>query len=176
VIGLLHRDQIARLYASDVDADALQLATRNLALLTRDGLATRIVQIRELLERYGKPSHAQALASAKRLQSSATGEDLTSRLFQADATSVSDLTMALHGEQIDLVITDLPYGSQSTWQTDQQMLSPAWHLLEALHSILTDRTLIAICANKQQKIAHERYRRVDHFQIGKRRVAILRPL
>jgi 23S rRNA (guanine2535-N1)-methyltransferase len=176
VIGMLHRDQIAYLCGSDIDPDALSLAERNLSLLTREGLTHRIAQIQDLLERYGKPSHAEALQSAERLRSLAGSIDLPSRVFRADATSTSQITTELRDQRIDLVITDLPYGSQSAWQTAEQTQPPSWLLLDVLRSVIARDSVVAICANKQQKIAHEAYRRVEHFQIGKRRIVILKLL
>jgi hypothetical protein len=46
-------------------------------------------------------------------------------------------------------------------------------LLDALHSLLPARCLLAIASDKQQKVAHSDYRRLDKFQVGKRQVTIL---
>jgi hypothetical protein len=175
VIGSLHKAQISTLYGSDIDPDALHLAERNLALLTRAGLTQRIAQISEMLAQYGKPSHADALESAKRLSTAVEDRDLATHLFAADATSIEEVTRNLQATRIDLVITDLPYGKQSVWQTDHPTQPESWHLLVALRPILTENAVVAICANKQQKIAHEGYRRAEHFQVGKRRIVILQP-
>jgi hypothetical protein len=49
-------------------------------------------------------------------------------------------------------------------------------LLAALQSVLTDGSIVAIAADKSQKVAHKDYRRVERFQVGKRQVALLEPL
>src|SRR5690349_20745172 len=50
VIGYLHGDQIQKIDCSDVSEPALELARRNLALLTPAGLAERTDEIRQLIE------------------------------------------------------------------------------------------------------------------------------
>ena len=46
-------------------------------------------------------------------------------------------------------------------------------MLDALHILLPGRCLLAIAADKQQKVGHSGYRRLDKFQVGKRQVTIL---
>ena len=178
-LGYLHADCLKLIIGSDSDTQALSLAERNLSLLSEAGLQGRIDQIRSLLALYGKGSHASALAHAEQLREWYTHRAamcaLTTRLFQADATAEADIAAKLAGQPIDMVITDIPYGRSSAWSGAVSSANPAWHLLNALLPIIDERSIIAICSDKQQKVAHERYKRVDHFQIGKRRIVILKP-
>lgn len=48
-----------------------------------------------------------------------------------------------------------------------------WQLLEALLPVLSIEAVAAIISDKQQKISHEKYQRVTHFKVGKRRVTFL---
>lgn len=67
MLGMLNPGRISRIWASDIDPDMLDVAGRNLSLLTRSGMETRIAQLRRLYERYEKPVHLEAIASARRL-------------------------------------------------------------------------------------------------------------
>jgi hypothetical protein len=49
-------------------------------------------------------------------------------------------------------------------------------MLDALHEVLVPSSLVAVVADKRQKVAQEAYDRVDKFQIGKRQVVILKPI
>ena len=182
-LAYLHWDHIAEIIASDVDARALVMAARNLDLLTLQGMDRRIAEITQMLALYGKSSHTEALESAgrlkSRLQALATRHTIGVSLFAADATDGADLGAKLSGRHIDVVITDVPYGRLSSWQTESPSaepgLGPLREMIDALLSVTTVTTLIAVAADKHQKITHGAYRRIERFQIGKRQVCILQP-
>ena len=74
-----------------------------------------------------------------------------------------------------MVITDIPYGQHSQWE-QTQAADPAWAMLEALFVILVSKSILVVASDKQQKIAHEKYKRLEKIQIGKRQVVFLEPL
>lgn len=177
-LGFLHGGQIASILASDVEERALALARRNLSLLTLEGLQRREDEIRQMLAEYGKDSHAQALQSLSALQKQqAANGPVPARIFQANALDAQDLQHGADGQAVDLVISDIPYGRMTGWLLPEDHRgpdpSPVWRFLEALQSMLRPGAVVAIAADKGQKIAHESYRRVDRFQIGKRHAVIL---
>jgi hypothetical protein len=181
-LAYLQWHAIDTIIGSDIDSEILSVAERNLGLLTLEGLDRRIAEIQEMLACYGKASHAAALASANRLRQrlAALCADhwIATRLFAADALDGEALAEGLAGRQVDVVISDIPYGEHSSWQlTDpvQASRSPVWWLLEALRSVLAPGAVVAIAADKAQRLAHESYRRVDRFQIGKRQIVLLQP-
>ncbi len=183
VLGFLHRGEIAAIYASDVDGEALELAARNLALLTPAGLERRIAEIEQLLAQFGKPSHAGALASVLRLrqgQAAPPGQQpLVTRLFQADAADPAQIQQGLGGQPVDIVLADVPYGWHSSWQkreveSEKQDQPEMRRMLEALQVVLTPGALVAVAADKSQKIRHENYRRIEKFQVGRRQIELLR--
>jgi hypothetical protein len=150
VLGYLHRERIASLTGSDVDAGVLAVAQRNLALLTPAGLAQRRGENQTPL-----PTH----------------------LFQADATQPDQIAAHLPVQPVDLVLTDVPYDRHSAWQLSEAVRAsphpPLWHLLEALTPFLSPHSLVALAADKAQKSTHPAYRRVERFQIGKRHIVFL---
>ena len=89
VIGLLHGAGVRRLIGTDADERAVALARRNLAMVNVRGLAEREAQLRELHRQFGKPSHAEALESARRLAEMAArrGFDIEVECARADATA-----------------------------------------------------------------------------------------
>jgi hypothetical protein len=178
-LAFLHRPALAELIASDLDEEALALAARNLALLTPEGLQQRRAEIAALCAAYGKESHRAALESADRLlrhqRQHPPAPPLPTRLFRADATDPARLAALLPGRPVDLVLADLPYGRQVRWQ-GRAAENPAWHLLEALQGVLAPAGLVALVADKQQKIAHPGYQRLEQFRLGKRQVVLSRLL
>ena len=175
-LGYLHGEHIASITASDIDVDALALAQRNLALLTLPGLDRRIAELELLWADYGKASHMKALESAGRLRERlcvlAERSAIPVSVFQADATEPMSLVETLGVATVDVVLTDVPYNRLSAWQGDA--VDPLWHMLEALRPVLAPGAVVAIASDKGQKAAHEAYQRVDRFQIGKRRIVLLR--
>src|SRR5215211_5646025 len=61
VLGYLHGKHIREIIASDIDDKAVDLARRNLGLLSVAGLDQRIHEITTMIEQYDKDSHRDAL-------------------------------------------------------------------------------------------------------------------
>ncbi len=178
-LAYLHGEHIASLAASDIDADALTLAQCNLGLLTASGLDQRITALELLWAKYGKRSHMEALESAARLRERLAalierGSSILLTLFQADALDETAIVGVLGAGAVDVVLTDVPYNRLSAWQGDAGF-DPLWQMLEALRPVLSPGAVVAIASDKGQTPAHEAYRRADRFQIGKRRMVLLRP-
>lgn len=182
-LAYLHWQAISTIIASDIDEAILAVAARNLSLLTVDGLERRVEEIADMFARFGKPSHAAALDSARRfqqqLQERAKTHQVETRLFVADATNAQALSDNLAGQRIDVVICDVPYGRHSTWQQPRSSPagseSPLWQVLDALRAVLSTDSIVAIAADKAQKSNHEQYQRRERFQIGKRQITLLQP-
>jgi tRNA G10 N-methylase Trm11 len=181
VLAYLHGEHIREVIASDIDEKAVALAKRNLGLLSIKGLDERIREISELYEQYGKDSHKAALESASalknRLSTVTAKHPLEIRAFRADALEPQEILKGLEPKSIDLVFTDVPYGWHSHWQASaaNQTVNPIHAMLETLLGTVSPSSLVAIVSDKQQKVAHERYQRIEHFQVGKRRVVVLKP-
>lgn len=179
-LGFMFGPQIQSLTASDIDEDALALARRNLGLLSAQGLSQREAEIRRMLIEYGKPSHTEALRSLETLREMRRDRpEIQTRVFQANALDPSALARELSETPVDLVISDIPYGQLSAWHlTDQKTINefdPLDQMLEALLGVLSSGALVAIAADKAQKIHHPGYRRIERFKVGKRQVTFLSP-
>ena len=182
VLGYLHGEKIQQLIGSDVDEKAVAVAKQNLGLLNISGLNNRMHEISEMLRLYGKESHKEALASSHVLQNriASLNKDhhITTKVFQANIFDSKALLENIISKSVDIVFTDIPYGQHSQWQTDSfdKTSKPVWSMLNTLLNVLSPSSIVAIVSNKEQKIAHENYQRVKQFQIGKRRVHILKPI
>lgn len=178
VLACLHWNNLREVVGSDIDERAVALAKQNLGLLSVEGLEKRTRQINEMSAQYGKSSHQDALASARVLRESIAVFSkihlLKTDVFQASALDGAALQKHFAGTSVDIVLTDIPYGQHSQWQAAGS--NPVSSMLDALLEILSPTSVVAISSDKQQKISHERYHRIERFQIGKRRVVILRPV
>lgn len=179
VLAYLHGEHIREIIASDIDEKAIALAKRNLGLLSIAGMDRRIDEITDMIQRYNKDSHKDALMSANRikvhLSASNREYSLKTRLFQANATDSHAILVNIPPGSVDVVFSDVPYGLHSQWQGSGERSNPIESMLEALLDILSPSSIVAIASDKQQKASHEKYRRVEQFQIGKRRIVLLRP-
>lgn len=178
VLACLHWNNLRELVGSDIDEKTVSLAKQNLGLLSVEGLEKRARQIAELSAQYGKSSHQDALASAHVLRENIAAlsqtHPLKTDVFQASALDGAALRKHFAETSVDIVLTDIPYGQHSQWQAAGA--NPVNSMLDALLGILSPASVVAISSDKQQKISHERYQRIQRFQIGKRRVVILRPV
>ncbi len=181
-IGLLHGGAVRAIYASDADARVLGIAENNLSLLTSEGMDRRRKQVQELYDAYGKSSHQDALASIDRLTERLQEAKTIRRTacFQADAANPDERRRErLPAEGVDLVMTDLPYGSIVHWDDGahaeaseqlQRFFDQAYGMLKQGQSVL------AVVADKGQKLKHERFERVQYMKIGKRHVGLFVPI
>ena len=178
VIAYLHWDSVCRVICSDINEKAVQLAERNLGLLTPAGMERRGREISAMIRLYDKSSHKGALESISRMQEQVNQltavRPIQSRVFRANATDAASLREGLQDTFIDMFITDIPYGSHSQWEQTQAP-DPAWAMLEAIFSFLSPNTILVVASDKLQKISHEKYQRLEKFQVGKRQIVILRP-
>lgn len=178
VLAYLHWDAIAAIYASDIDADVLSLTERNLSLMSPSGLDRRIAELETLQTAYQKASHADALTSAKKFQKQLKDNQRThaikTKIFQADAASSETVARWLGHQTVDIIMADIPYGWHSSWvAAGEQDQPPAAQMLQALQSLLKPGALVAIAADKGQKVrGSAQLQRVEHFRVGKRRVFI----
>jgi len=179
VLGLLHREQIASITASDIELRALDTARRNLALLSSQGLRARLAQIEAMQTEFGKSSHAEALESAKTLLEDVAmkeaAQPLPTRTFQANAFDAAALSAGLAGEVVDMVFSDLPYGLHSQWRGQaSEQIDPVHGLLENLAQVLPTGALLALATMKDSRPAHQAYAPVGRLKLGKRLVTFLR--
>jgi len=180
VLAFLHWDKISAIYASDVDGEVIKLAERNLFLLTPQGLARRITEIEWMRSAYGKASHAGALESAYRFRDQLTvhfqNRAIFTHVFQANSTDKDDIRRGIQDLPVDIVLADVPYGWHSVWRGPESGMQQThtWQMLDAVSTILSPTAIVAIVADKREKIQHGRYQRLERFQVGKRQIAILR--
>lgn len=165
MLGMLNPGRISRIWASDIDPDMLDVAGRNLSLLTRSGMETRIAQLRQLYECYEKPAHLEAIASARRLMDKLP-EAVSVKLFQADVMA----GLSLAGPP-DVIITYVPYGNLVQWQG--QAGDPD-RFMASLLSVSGNETVIAVCMDKRQKLNPAGIQRLDRATVGKRKFEIYR--
>lgn len=182
VLAALHWRSFNEIVGSDIDEDAVAVARRNLGLLSTDGLDKRIGEISDRFDLYGKESHSAALESAHRLRERvgalAEEHSLATRVFQANAQDSEALRQHLNSVVADIVFADVPYGWQSHWRNSNsggESGDPLWRMLDALLALLAPTSVVAVISDKQQKAIHEGYQRLEHFQIGRRRVVLLKP-
>jgi hypothetical protein len=181
VLAFSHWKDIGELAASDIDADSLAVAARNLSLLTFDGLQQRTQEIERLISLYGKASHHAALTSAavlkQKLAENLAGHSITPRLFQADVLQPEAIRAALGGYPADLVISDLPYGLKSAWQASapgETPEDPIRAMLATLAQVLAPQAVLAIITTRQNKVAHPGYTQVGKLKLGLRVVTFLK--
>jgi 23S rRNA (guanine2535-N1)-methyltransferase len=179
-LAFLHWPEIDTIIGSDVEADILSVAARNLSLLTMAGLKQRQEEIETMLARFSKPSHADALRSVQafvsQLRELIQIRQIKTRLFLADATRYPNADDEMRPQKVDIILSDVPYGWHSDWQLSASAKSsrtPLWHMLSALQPVLSTNAVVAIVADKGQQVAHENYERIERFQIGKRQVVLL---
>lgn len=163
-LGFLHHEQIAALYGSDVNQNALEIAKKNLGLLDEVGLSARRETVAKLYEQYGKESHQAAMASCDILREALPKHEIAREVYLADAAKA-----CLAPQTVDLLICDVPYGEKVAWEGEGGIFS----LLEAQYPILRDGALVVLISDKGQKAEHPQYRRYKQIKHGKRLIRIL---
>lgn len=171
VIGFLHGDDLSCIFASDLNAKLVDLAEKNLSLLTPAGLDERIHQIEAMFASYSKASHKEALESASRLKKMVKNRKSSIRIecFQADALNLEECIKK--PLCIDILITDVPYGNLVKWSDDNANAMKTF--LDEMSKLIKPASILAVIADKAQAIKHDKFRRLKHIKIGKRQVVFL---
>ena len=168
VTGLLNRPRLGRLMCSDVSPDAVALAARNLALLTAAGLAERERELLGRAAQHGKEDYAERAAAARRLAAELqeAGGDLPGAAVVAD---VFDPVALAALPAADLVITDVPYGEQTSWQGSAPAAQDALGaLLRSLCQVLPEHAVVALCARQRRISFDPPVLALERFRIGHR--------
>lgn len=174
-LGFLHRRDIANALGTDLSPAALTLAQKNLDLLSEHGMAARSDELAARAERLGKPAYLDAAAAALRLGRGLAerGGALPHGAAQADVFDPGQLRRALGGQRPNLVITDVPYGEQTSWDGPHGAAGING-MLRALEDVLDDDAVIAV-ATRGRKAGLIRERRpIASFKLGTRVAAFFR--
>lgn len=107
VLGLLNQQSISKVIASDIDIKMLEIANKNLSLLTQNGIICRTNEINSLYQQYHKESHKNAIKSSKKIINLIIKE-IDVQLFQANALQSIQVEI-----KPDIIFTDVPYGNLS---------------------------------------------------------------
>jgi 23S rRNA G2445 N2-methylase RlmL len=180
-LGFLYGDVLSRIVGSDISTEAIDLAEKNIALLTQAGLEKRIHELKDLINQFDKESHRAALQHAisfqKRLQELQRLNPMKTNVFQADVLDRKTVWAGLGAIKTDLVITDIPYGQGSSWSRNilPHERCPAEQMLETLLPFLSRHAVVAVASNRKQKAQHSSYVRKEMMKVGKRRVVFLSP-
>ncbi|MEU6279813.1 rRNA methyltransferase [Streptomyces sp. NPDC047028] len=174
VLGLVQRPALRRVIGSDADPAPLELAAKNLALLTPEGLSARERERREQSERFAKPAYLEAADAAGRLRERllADGGALPVTTGTADVFDPRALGAALAGAAPDVVLTDLPYGERTHW-TGSVPEQPVTGLLASLASVLPEHAVIAV-TDRSRKIPVAPVRTLERLKIGTRSAVLVR--
>lgn len=165
VLGFFHNRDIRKIYGSDIDESMVLYAKKNVALLTDEGMDRRQAEIRQLYDEYGKNSHLEALHSCDQLRNMLV-QDMPAEIFRADSTRALPKVMP------DIIFTDIPYGNLVRWDNDEGLSLDS--MLEQLWLISHEKTILAVCMDKKQRIRYDRWKRLERQNIGKRRFEILK--
>lgn len=175
VLGLLHGDYLAKIIGSDIDRQAVEMAQSNVRLLSLEGLDSRKQQLEQLFITFNKSSHKDALESVahfKTLIGSRNGQ-IPVQIMQLDA--FKELSKEAIGEDLDIIITDVPYGNLVAWNDVDDFGVNG--LMDSIGQISTKKTIIALSMDKSQKLSqniYNRFMRLEKFNVGKRKIEILK--
>ncbi len=174
-------NKIASIYASDADEGASRVAKRNLSLLTREGLDLRISEIQTMIEKFSKDSHRDALTAALHLKTQLGAalqrHQISTYQFTANVFDEAAINAHLGNIKPDILFSDVPYGQHSQWVIKDTQLrrreTHIWYFLDSLLRYIAPSTVIAVAANKEQKIYHHAYQTIRHLKHGKRHILIM---
>ncbi len=169
VLGLLHRDLLTHVRASDVDPDAVAIAARNLELLTAEGLAERERELRRSALDFGRVAYVERAEAARDLAAglAVTGGDLPHESAVADVFTLTEPVDA------DLVVTDVPYGEMTRWEGDIPQ-DPVHGLLSSMGRVLPERSVVVVTARTRRVQLPEGVRALERVKVGNRSAVLVR--
>lgn len=170
-VALINYKYIDTIIGSDIDKGAIEIAIKNLSLLNNLGLEKRNAELSQLYAKYGKESHFDALKSLDnlRLLNRNNSNNIKIQLFQSDA--LNDSINKLIIKQPDIIICDVPYGDMKVWSESSASVDS---LLDNIHNIMKDDTVIAVIHDKSQKIINNKFTKIESIRNGKRVIMIMK--
>ena len=171
-IGFLHGSAIRAIYGSDINTDIVKIGQKNLDLLTYRGLLEREEKLTSDYLAYHKEAHSDALESVQRLKTTLheVGEK-DGKIFPFDSAGREAPPLS----NINLVITDLPYGDLVQWVSEEE--TPVKQLLTNVYERLDQsNAIVAIVSEKSVVVDHPQYQRKKMVKHGKRKITILQPI
>lgn len=172
-LAFTHPNKISKIICSDINEDILNIAHKNLSLLNVKGIQARIDEINDLLNKYNKVSHKEAVESAKKLKEIIAFNSIETTCFRANILS-EGIPHNLNNEDIDVVFADIPYENLETWHGNPSSENEVSLMLFNLSAVLKPNSLIVIASTKKQIIDHKKYTRVKKILVGKRKVSFFR--
>jgi 23S rRNA G2445 N2-methylase RlmL len=166
VLGFLNQDTIGEIIGSDINSASINIAKKNLSLLSYNGINQRILEIQTMVKQYGKQSHLDAEKSATHLKNILKNRTINTHVFIADALQEIKLN-----RKPDIIIVDVPYGELVCWKGSEQNYMDA--LLTTLSKHCHANTILCICMDKKQKLTNPLFIRLEKQVIGKRKFEIL---
>jgi tRNA G10 N-methylase Trm11 len=171
VLGLLHRPRLGRVVASDIAPEAVSIAKGNVSLLTSAGLAARAAELRVRQRDFDKPSYGEAAEAAGRLAATlaASGGDLAATATVADVFDPASLAAALATAAPDVVVTDLPYGTQTAWAGPHvPSTDPIHGMLRGLAAVLPEHAVLAVATRARRFPPPPGVRPLERLRVGTR--------
>lgn len=171
-IGLLNYDIIEKVIGSDINPEYIELAIKNLSLLTKEGLEKRKDQIETMFKSFEKQSHLEAIKSIEVFRNiiNQRPQSPVCQLFVADV--LDEKSLSQNPFTANIIITDVPYGNMVNWEGEEENKMNV--LLDRLIKVQDSHSVVAIIYDKAQKINNNSYIRVEKFKVGKRIVEILK--
>jgi tRNA G10 N-methylase Trm11 len=171
VLGIMHGQDIKKIFASDIDNTILEFAKKNLALLTPKGVLNRTKELERFVEEYKKDSHKEAVKSAERLAGKINKLALKIEVFEFNILSEENLDKNI--KKIDIIIADVPYGKLTTWVGSKPTENPVQGFLNKIKDKLSEKAIIAVVSNKKQVIQNEGFTKLKSFKTPNRKITLL---
>jgi tRNA G10 N-methylase Trm11 len=169
VLGFLFNEKIEAIYGSDIKKESVDFAQNNLSLLSTSGIGKRKRDLTDLIKKYKKQSHVDAVNSLNNI-SKYIKHEITINTFVADILEQDSLRNK--NFCADVVISDIPYGGLAAWSKEAK--DPINTLLNSLAPIINNDTIIAIIYNKHQRLNNHQYNRIEKFKTGHRIIEIMK--
>jgi hypothetical protein len=168
VLGFLFNGIIDEVFCSDVSDEAAELSHKNLSLLSYSGIEKRKSELHDLMQKYNKESHKNALDSLKRIKEKIKHE-IKTNIFTANILNTNEL---IHKDFIaDIIMTDVPYGNLVNWSENTG--NEIEKLLDGIIPVINNHSIIAISHSKNNKVHHEKYKTLEKIKTGHRKISIL---
>ncbi len=173
VLGLLNPEKISTIIGSDIDEVSLSLAKSNLSLLSKEGLIIRKKQLEKMLDEYNKVSHREAISSIDKFMDIIEKRSFktNTQIFKADI--LDKMALVEKSFKADLIIADVPYGNLVSWNSAEKS-NNVDSLLDNILPVVHKNTIVALVTDKSQRVKNERFKRLEKFNAGTRRVEIVK--
>lgn len=164
VLWFLHWIDISEILVSDIDAESVTIAKKNLSLLSFNWIQKRIIELQTYIDLYNKVSHKKSKTYAQEIKSEVVA--IQHIVSDCSVLDIAKISKKPKEKLFDVIICDIPYGKMTQWWGH----STINNLFVGISHVMHEHSIFVLITPKIPTPLSLEFKKVDSFQVWKRKI------